>query len=109
MIHVMYCVLIFLVVVLSCSQSSLLTLALKDLENEACMKSSEMHRNEKKIYPFDLICASRIVKAQPYLSHVTPRNPRSVHDKFHADWSKTVGARGIHPDRHTESPPLILY
>ena len=31
-----------------------------------------------------------------YLPDVTPRVPRSVHAKFHADWSKTVGARGIH-------------
>ena len=38
-----------------------------------------------------------------YLSHVTPRVPRSVHAKFHADWTKTVGARGIHTDTHTHT------
>ena len=40
-------------------------------------------------------------KAQPYLPHVTRRVPRSVHAKFHADWTKTVGARGIHLDKQT--------
>ena len=31
-----------------------------------------------------------------YLPYDTPRVPRSVHAKFHADRTKTVGARGIH-------------
>ena len=34
-------------------------------------------------------------EVQPYLPHVTRRVPRSVPAKFHADWSNTVGARGI--------------
>ena len=38
-------------------------------------------------------------EAQPYLPHVIRRVPRSVHAKFHADWTKTVGARGIQTDR----------
>ena len=41
--------------------------------------------------------------AQPYLPHVTRRVLRSVHGKFHADWTKTVGAWGIHPDRQSYS------
>ena len=41
-------------------------------------------------------------KAQFYLPHVTCRVPRSVHAKFHADWTKTVGARGIQTDRQTD-------
>ena len=40
--------------------------------------------------------------AQPYLPHVTPRVSSSVHAKFHADLTKTVGARGIHTDRQTD-------
>ena len=42
-------------------------------------------------------------EAQPYLPYVTRRVPRSVHTKFHADWTKTVGARGIHTDRQTNN------
>ena len=41
-------------------------------------------------------------EAQPYLPHVTRRVPRSVHAKFHADWTKTVGARGIQTNRQTD-------
>ena len=40
-------------------------------------------------------------EAQPYLPHVTRRVPRSVHAKFHADWTKTVGARGIRTNRQS--------
>ena len=47
-----------------------------------------------------------------YLPYDTPRVPRNVHAKFHADQTKTVGARGIHThthtDRHTDSPSFIL-
>ena len=47
-----------------------------------------------------------------YLPHVTPRVQRSVHAKVHADWTKTVGARGIHTHRHThrqtDSPSFII-
>ena len=44
-------------------------------------------------------------KAQPYLPNVDPRVPRSVHAKFHADWSKTTGTRGIpkNQDLYTHS------
>ena len=41
-------------------------------------------------------------EAQLYLPHVTRRVPRSVHAKFYADWTKTVGARGIHTSRQTD-------
>ena len=34
-------------------------------------------------------------EAQLYLPQVTPRVPRSVHAKFHADRTKTVVRRGI--------------
>ena len=34
--------------------------------------------------------------------HVTPRVSWCVHVKFHADWSKPVGARGIHTDTQTD-------
>ena len=71
------------------------------------LKCSETHKNAKKyFYPFDRLRASRVARsasgeAQPFLSHVTRRVPRSVHAKFHADWTKTVGARGIQTDRQT--------
>ena len=40
-------------------------------------------------------------EAQLYLPHVTRRVSRSVHAKFHADWTKTVGVKGIHTNRQT--------
>ena len=40
---------------------------------------------------------------QPYLTHVTPRVPRSFHSKFHADWTKTVSARGIHTQTYRQT------
>ena len=40
--------------------------------------------------------------AQPYLPHVTHRVPRSVHAKFLADRTKTVGARGIQTNKQTD-------
>ena len=40
-------------------------------------------------------------EAQLHLPHVTRRVQRSVHAMFHADWTKTVGARGIQTDRAT--------
>ena len=72
-------------------------------------KCSETHTKWKKKYPFDSKRALRYAdgKAQPYLPHVTPRVPRSVQAKFHDDWSKTVGAGGIHTDRQTDL--LLLY
>ena len=47
------------------------------------------------------VAQSPIVEAQPYLPHVTPRVPRSFHAKFHADWTKTVGARGTQTNKQT--------
>ena len=41
-------------------------------------------------------------EAQPYLPHVSRRVPRSVHAKFHADWTKTVGAIEIQTDKQTD-------
>ena len=43
-------------------------------------------------------------KSQCYLPHVTSKVPMSVHAKFHADWSKTVGPKRT----HTDSPSFIL-
>ena len=40
-------------------------------------------------------------EAQLYLPHDTSRVPRSVHAKFYANWSQTVGARGIQTDTQT--------
>ena len=47
-------------------------------------------------------------EAQPYLPHITRRVPRSVHAKFHADWTKTVGASGIHTNKQTDRAILII-
>ena len=46
---------------------------------------------KKKITPLThkRVAQSLSGKAQPYLPHVTPRVPRSVHAKFHAVWTKT--------------------
>ena len=55
---------------------------------------------QKKIFtPLTDYAQSASGEAQPYLPHVTRMVPRSVHAKFHADWTKTVGAIGIHTDR----------
>ena len=69
------------------------------------LKRIEMQK--KIVYPFDRLRASRVAQsasgeAQPYLPHVTRRVPRSAHAKFHANQSKTVGARGIHTDKQTD-------
>ena len=53
---------------------------------------------KKKIFFYPFAASS---EAQPHLPHVTPMVPRSVHAKFHAVWTKTVGATGIHTDRQT--------
>ena len=53
---------------------------------------------KKKIYPFNPLRASRIAQSQSgeaQLPQDTPRVPRSVHAKFHADRTKTVVRRGI--------------
>ena len=60
------------------------------------LKRMEMQKKKKNVLPFWPIAQSASDKAQPYLPHVTRRVPRRVHAKFHADWTKTVGARGIH-------------
>ena len=59
---------------------------------------------KQKKNPFDLLCALRVAQspsgeAQPYLPNVTPRVLRSVHAKFHVNWTKTVVAKGIQTDR----------
>ena len=41
-------------------------------------------------------------EAQPYLPHVTRGVPMSVHAKFHADWTKNGGARGIQTNKQTD-------
>ena len=51
-----------------------------------------MQKKKKKKNPFDQIREAS-GKAQPYLPHVTPRVPRSVYAKFHADWSKTISQK----------------
>ena len=48
-------------------------------------------------------------KAQPYLPHVTCRVLRSVHAKFHVDWTKTVGARGIQTNKQTNRQSYFNY
>ena len=50
-------------------------------------------------------CAKRSLqdKTQPYLSYVTLRVLMKLHAKFHANWSKTVGARGIHTHTQRET------
>ena len=83
----------------------------KIFEKNKCVsidsKYSETHRNAiKNFYPFDPLRALRVAQtpsgeAQPYLPHVTRRVPRSVHAKFHANWTKTVGARGIQTNKQT--------
>ena len=66
--------------------------------------------------PFDILRSSRIAlsqsgEAQPYLLHVNPRVPRSVHAKFPADWTKIVDTRVIHMEKHldrqTNRPILV--
>ena len=79
-------------------------------QNAQCLKKKSVSQstrialkrieNQKKIYPFDPLRASRIAQspsgeAQLILPQVTPRVPRSVHAKFHADRTKTVVRRGI--------------
>ena len=64
-------------------------------------------KKKKKNYPFDPVRALHVAhspsgEAQPYLSHVTPRC------QVHADWTKTVGARGIQTNKQTDRAILIL-
>ena len=71
-------------------------------------------QKKKMFYPFDPLRALRVAQspsgeAQPYLPHVTRRVPRSVHAKFHADWTKTVSARGIHTNRQTDVQSFFNY
>ena len=68
-------------------------------------KCSKTHRNAKnKFYPFDPLRALRIYSAKPKRQSATlatpchPQGPKD-HAKFHADWTKTVGTRGIQTDR----------
>ena len=50
----------------------------------------------KKIIPL-----THHVAQSPSGEAFTPGVPRSIYAKFNADWTKTVGARGIHFDRET--------
>ena len=76
------------------SQSLRSLVNVKIFDKKCVSINSKCYETHKKLsYPFDMIHG----KLQPYLPHVTPRVPISVH----ADWSKTVGARGIHT--HTQS------
>ena len=59
-------------------------------------------------YALSGVAQSPSGEAQPYLPHVTRRVPRSVHAKFHADWTKTVGARGKQTDKQTDRATLII-
>ena len=74
-----------------------------------------MKCKKKLFYPLTDYAPSGVAqtpsgKAQPYLPHDTPRVPRSVHAKFHADRTKTVGARGIHTyiHRYIDSPSVTV-
>ena len=62
---------------------------------------------KKTFYPYDPLCASLV--AQSPSSEAQPYLPRSVHTKFHANWTKTVGARGIQTNRQTNRPVLIIW
>ena len=94
--------------------SCLLCAHINFLKKKMCLNQIERtHRNKKKKKTFGLIRAlhkgqSASGEAQLYLPDVTPRVPRGVHAKFHADWSKTVGVRGIHTDTQTDSPSFII-
>ena len=63
-------------------------------------KCSETHKNATKFFTVmtrNALCAAQSPRdeAQLYLLQVTPRVPRIVHAKFHADRTKPVVRRGI--------------
>ena len=63
-------------------------------------KKKQKRKPQKLTSLTDLHFAQSLSGAvQPYLPHVTPRVQRSIHTKFHADQSKTVGPRGIRTNR----------
>ena len=75
------------------------------------LNCSETHRNAKKCYPFDPLRALCLAQspsgeAQPYLPHVFARVLKSIHAKFHADWSKTGRQRDT--DKQTDRATLII-
>ena len=74
------------------------------------LKGIEMQKKKffTPLTDYALLAQSASGEAQPYLPHVTRRVQRSVHAKFHADWTKTVGARGIQTDRQTDRAILII-
>ena len=79
---------------------------LKKRVSQSTQNSLKCIEMPKKIYPFDSLRALSIAqslsdKEQPYLPHFTPRVPKSVHAKFYANWTKTVGARGIQTNKQT--------
>ena len=68
------------------------------------LKRIEMQKNfftPLTDYALSRVAQSASGEAQPYLPHVTRRVPRSVNAKFHADWTKTVGSRGIQTNKQT--------
>ena len=70
------------------------------LNHGNALKRVEMQK--KKIYlPLWPISAKREWRSATLPQHVTRMIPRSVHAKFHADWTKTVGARGIQTNRQS--------
>ena len=130
LLHQAFCfVLAFLVALLSRASSfalrscnlfaSLTSFTLTNFFFKKCVsihsKCSKMHRNEKKkqkklflrLWPDR--CSVKRVRQSATLPHVTPRVPRSVHAKFHVDWSKIMGARGIHTHTHTDRQPFFYY
>ena len=42
------------------------------------------------------------------MGHTRTDKPKSANSKFHADWSITVGARGIHTDTHMDRLTVLL-
>ena len=68
---------------------------------------------EMQVFSFSFEFLASLPRASRFalaiLPQVTRRVPRSVHAKFHADWSKTVGARGIHTHRQTHRQSFFNY
>ena len=61
-----------------------------------------LHQRLKSVPLLPIYCFACSAKPEwRRAAHVTPRIPMSVHAKFHADWTKTVGANGIPTGRQT--------
>ena len=70
-----------------------------DKRSNQLVRDKKMHRNAQ----------SASGEAQPYLPHVILKVIMSAHFKFNADWSKTVGARGIYIQIDRQTILLLLY